>query len=90
MCVVDAIDAHKRHAPTLFMQIMTLVHKFLIYEFLILASWCCFLRSPHQCPSGSALKTDRREVPGSIPGRACRPSCLEFYVVFSETRVYSG
>ena len=34
-----------------------------------------------------ALKTGRREVPGSIPGRACRPSRSEFSVVFSKTRV---
>ena len=39
----------------------------------------------HQRPSDSALKSGKREVPGSIPGRACRPSCLEFSVVFSET-----
>ena len=42
---------------------------------------------PLQWRSGSALKTGRREVPGSIPGRACRPGRLEFSVVFSETRV---
>ena len=29
-------------------------------------------------------------MPGSIPGRACRPSCSEFFVVFSETRVNTG
>ena len=28
---------------------------------------------PHQCPNGSALKTGKQEVSGSIPGRACRP-----------------
>ena len=33
------------------------------------------------------LKTGRREVSGSNPGRACRPSRSEFSVVFSETRV---
>ena len=34
--------------------------------------------------SGTAvtLKTGRREVPGSIPGRACRPSRSEIFVVF--------
>ena len=39
--------------------------------------------------SGSAvtLKTGRREVPGSNPGRACRPSRSEFTVIFFETRV---
>ena len=42
--------------------------------------------------SGTAvtLKTERREVPGSNPGRACRPSRSEFSVVFSETRVNTG
>ena len=35
-------------------------------------------------------KTGRREVPGSIPDRACRPSHSEFSVVFSETRVNTG
>ena len=34
-----------------------------------------------------ALKTRRREVAGSSPGRACRPSRSQFSVVFSETRV---
>ena len=32
------------------------------------------------------LKTGRREVPGSIPSRACRHSRVEFSVAFSETR----
>ena len=45
---------------------------------------------PHQWQSGSALKTGRREMPGSIPGRACRPSRSEFSVVFFETRVKTG
>ena len=36
------------------------------------------------------LKTGRREVPGSNPGRACRPTRSEFSVVFSETRVNIG
>ena len=36
------------------------------------------------------LKTGRREVPGSNPGRVCRPSRSEFSVVFSETRVNTG
>ena len=42
--------------------------------------------------SGTAvtLKTGRREVPGSVPGHACRPSRSEFSVVFSETRVNTG
>ena len=36
------------------------------------------------------LKTDRGEMSGSNPGRACRPSHSEFSVVFSETRVNTG
>ena len=36
------------------------------------------------------LKSGRREVPGSIPDHACRPSRSEFSVVFSETRVNTG
>ena len=36
------------------------------------------------------LETGRREVPGSNPGCACRPSHSEFSVVFSETRVNMG
>ena len=38
----------------------------------------------------NALKVGRQEVPGSIPGRACRPSSLEFFMVFSETRINTG
>ena len=41
-------------------------------------------------PSGSALITDGREVSDSILDRACRPSRLEFSVVFSETRINEG
>ena len=37
-----------------------------------------------------ALKTEKREVSGSNFGRACRPSCSGFSVVFSETRVNTG
>ena len=36
------------------------------------------------------LKTGRREVPGSNPGRTCQPSRSEFSVVFSETLVNTG
>ena len=36
------------------------------------------------------LKTRRQKVPGSNPGNSCRPSRLEFSVVFSETRVNTG
>ena len=36
------------------------------------------------------LKTGRREVPGSNPVRACRPSHSEFSVDFSETGVNTG
>ena len=45
---------------------------------------------PHQWRNGSTLKAGRREVPDSIPSRACRPSRLDFYVIFSETRVNTG
>ena len=34
-----------------------------------------------------ALKTGRRQVPGSNPDRTCRPSLSEFSMVFFETRV---
>ena len=44
----------------------------------------------HKWLSGSGLKTGRREAPGSIPGRACRPSRSESSVDFSETRVCGG
>ena len=42
--------------------------------------------------SGTAvtLKTGRRDMPGSNPGRACQPSRSEFPVVFSETSVNMG
>ena len=39
------------------------------------------LVKPHQWPSGSVIKTGRREMQGSISGRFCLPSCLEFSVV---------
>ena len=39
---------------------------------------------------GCALKTGKREVPGSISRRACRTSRSEFSVVFSKTRVNKG
>ena len=42
---------------------------------------------PHQWWNNSALNAGRQEVPGSIPGHACRPSRLEFSVVFPETHV---
>ena len=42
---------------------------------------------PHQWQSSSALETGRWEVPGSISSHACRPSCSEYSVVFSETPV---
>ena len=44
---------------------------------------------PHQWFSDT-LKTGRRKVPGSIPGRACRPSRSEFSMVFSETSKNTG
>ena len=40
--------------------------------------------------SGTALKAGRPEVPGSNPGRACRPSRSEFSVVFFETSINTG
>ena len=42
---------------------------------------------PLQWPNGSALKTGRREVPGSIPGRAYRRNLSVRSVAFSETCV---
>ena len=45
---------------------------------------------PHQLRSGSSFKAGRGEVPGSIPGGACRPTCSEFFVVLSETCVNTG
>ena len=45
---------------------------------------------PHQWPSDFALKTDRWELVGSIPGCGCRLSRLEFYFVLSETQVNTG
>ena len=44
----------------------------------------------HQWPSGSAFKTGKREVPASIPGRACRLGRAKFPVVFFETRANAG
>ena len=40
--------------------------------------------------SSTAFKTGRREVQGSNPSRACRPSRSEFSLFFSETRVSKG
>ena len=48
------------------------------------------LQLPHQWPIRSALKTSRRQVPGSIRSLACRPSLSLFSVVFSETPVNTG
>ena len=45
---------------------------------------------PQQWLHNPALKIGTREVPGSIPGRAYRPSRSEFSVVFTETRVNTG
>ena len=49
--------------------------------------FCSLRMRPHQWRSGSALNIARREVPGPIPGHACRPSRSVFSVVFAETRV---
>ena len=48
------------------------------------------VQQPHQWRSSSALKTGRREVQGSNPSHACRPSRSEFSFVFSETCVNTG
>ena len=48
-----------------------------------------FLHGP-TCGGVVTLKTGRREVPGSNPGRACQPNFSEFSEVFSETRVNTG
>ena len=45
---------------------------------------------PHLWLSCSVLKAGRREVSGSIPGRACRHSRSELSVVFFETRLNTG
>ena len=52
----------------------------------------CYTENLHKTNSPSrggvvTLKTGRREVPGSNPGRACRLSRSEFSAVFSETGV---
>ena len=54
-----------------------------------MVSALCFCPSAEGPTSGGvvALKTSRREVPGSNPGRAYRPRRSEFSVVFCETRV---
>ena len=36
------------------------------------------------------LKTGKQEEPDSNPGRTCQPSCLEFCMVFSKTRINTG
>ena len=41
-------------------------------------------RRHHILNSFAALKTGRRDLPGSNPSRACRPSRSEFSVVYSE------
>ena len=60
------------------------------FEYRIRHGYKNVLPWPHQWLRGSALKTGRREVPDSIPGRACRSSRSEFSVVFSETRLNTG
>ena len=49
----------------------------------------CFLR-PYQWPNGPAVKTDGRNMPTLIPGRACLPRLSKFSVIFSETHVITG
>ena len=46
-----------------------------------------FPKKPYQW---SPLKTDRRKVSGSFPGRASRPSRSKFFVVFTETHLNMG
>ena len=48
------------------------------------------LSRPRQWSSGSALRIDRQEMPGSIPSNACWPSCLEFFIILSENRINTG
>ena len=59
------------------------VHKLNFFRFL-------FILGRHLWPSGSELKTGRREVPCSISGLACRPSRSKFSVDFSNTHVNTG
>ena len=40
--------------------------------------------------SRSAVKNSRREAPGSVLGHACRFSCSEFSLVFSERVLNMG
>ena len=47
-------------------------------------------KAPPAAEQFSTQKTGRRELSGSIPGRACRPSRSEFSGNFSETRVCTG
>ena len=49
-----------------------------------------FLQLSETSGTAVTLKIGRREVPGSNPGQACRPSCSEFSVIFSETRLNTG
>ena len=65
-------------------KILSAVFSFLLQTHEIGGNYSFF--QPHQWPSCSALKAGRREVPGSIPSRACLPSRSEFSVV-SETPV---
>ena len=59
-------------------------------------SWKCIdvklsvLGPPPVAERFCTKKTGRREVPGPIPSHACRPSCSEFFVVFSEVHVNTG
>ena len=59
------------------------IYKFLSYKWLFTVKMVCrFFYLHHHWPSDSALKVGRRDVPGSIPGRAWRPSRSEFSVFF--------
>ena len=44
----------------------------------------------HQWFCCSSIKTGRREIPSSIPGRTCRPRHSAFSVIFSEVSINTG
>ena len=71
------------HTSVLFFFYSSLFKGYLIYG---TPRNVCVLKSLHwQRQNGFVLKTGRWEEPGSIPYHVCRPSFLEFSVVFSET-----
>ena len=72
-------EKHRTALYTLFKNIQ--------YFFIILGFIFCLLFQGPTSGGVVTLKTGRRQVPGSNPGRACRPSHSEFSLVFSETRL---